>query len=206
MNFFLSFSYFCTRERKKIMIITIARQCGCGALHVGEILAKRYGVPLYTRRSLMEMAQRKGMQEEMDSFFEERPVDDLMEAITDYAYERRAVMDKFRKAFSGMIGNQDCIVIGRCGNYIFKDRKDLVSVFLHGDIDLRISNIEREEHLGRREAEEFVRRTDDCRVSYHKFYTGLTWGNAPDYDICIDLCSIGAEKTAKMIEEYIGLL
>lgn len=188
------------------MIITIARQCGCGALHVGEILAEHYGVPLYTRKSLMEMAKEKGMLAEMDTFFEERPVDDLMEAITDFSYERKAVMDKFCKAFYGMIGEEDCIVIGRCGNYIFKDRKDLVSVFLHGDVKIRISNTAREEGISLKEAEEFVRTTDDRRVSYHRFYTGLTWGNAPDYGICLDSCRLGAKKTAGIIEDYISSL
>lgn len=188
------------------MIITIARQCGCGALHVGEILSERYNVPLYTRKSLMETAREKGMLEEMDTFFEERPVDDLIEAISDFSYERKVVMDKFRNAFYGMIGEEDCIVIGRCGNYIFKERKDLVSVFLHGNIETRIANIASEENLSLKEAEEFVRTTDDCRVSYHKFYTGLTWGNAPDYDISLDTCRLGAMKTALLIEDLVAEL
>ena len=27
------------------MIITIARQCGCGAVRVGKLLAEKYGIP-----------------------------------------------------------------------------------------------------------------------------------------------------------------
>lgn len=169
-------------------------------------MAEHYGVPLYTRKSLMKMAGEKGVLTEMDTFFEERPVDDLMEAITDFSYERKAVMDKFRRAFYGMIGDEDCIVIGRCGNFIFKERRDLVSVFLHGDFKTRIANTAREEKISLREAEEFVRTTDDCRVSYHRFYTGLTWGNAPDYDICLDTCRLGAKITAGIIEDYISSL
>lgn len=183
------------------MIITIARQCGCGALEVGKILARRYGIPLYTRNSLREAARSRGMLSQMEDFFEERPVDELMSSIT-FSFERDGVQEKFCKAFRDVVGEEDCIVIGRCGNFIFKDRKDLVSVFLHGDERMRVEHIINSEGLSRTEAEDFVRETDDQRVSYHKFYTGLSWGNAPDYDICLDVCRLGAGKTAALIEEY----
>ena len=183
------------------MIITIARQCGCGALEVGKLLAGRYGIPLYTRNSLQEAARVRGMLPQMEDFFEERPVDELMSAIT-FSFDRDDVQEKFCKAFREVVGGEDCIVIGRCGNFIFKDRKDLVSVFLHGNEQMRIAHMMDSEGLARQEAEDFIRETDDKRVSYHKFYTGLDWGNAPDYDICLDVCRLGAEKTASMIEEY----
>ena len=63
------------------MIITIARQCGCGAVHVGKLLAEHYGIPFYTRKTLMDMAREHGVLDEMESFFDERPVDDILERI-----------------------------------------------------------------------------------------------------------------------------
>lgn len=50
------------------MIITIARQCGCGAANVGKLLSKHYGIPFYTRKNLLEMADKRGMLDEMESF------------------------------------------------------------------------------------------------------------------------------------------
>ena len=79
-------------------------------------------------------------------------------------------------------------------------------MFLKGNLEERIANIRHEEGLGRLEAEEFVEHADDCRIAYHKYYTGLTWGYADDYDICLDTVRLGAEKTASIIEQYIGLL
>lgn len=188
------------------MIITIARQCGCRALNVGEILARHYGIPLYTRKSLMAKAKEMGILDEMTSFFEERPVDELMSAISEFPFERTAVREKFRSAFMKMIGNEDCIIIGRCGNFIFRDREDLVTIFLHGKLSDRIVNAAEEENLSLAEAEDFVHTADDCRVTYHSFYTGLSWGYAPEYDICIDTCRLGTEKTAAIIENYISNL
>jgi cytidylate kinase len=187
------------------MIITIARQTGCGALHVGERLASYYGVPFYTRQSLRDMAEKKGLLSEMDDFFEERPADELMFAIsTDYADITGRKHEKTLDLLADMIGEDDCIIIGRCGNYIFRKRTDLVSVFLKGDIERRVANIAAEEHLSAAQARLFVQEQDDHRRTYHRYHTGLTWGNAEDYDLCLDSCRLTVDATARMIETYVG--
>ena len=188
------------------MIITIARLCGCGALHVGENLAKHYGIPFYTRQTLMQLARDKGVLTEMDDFFEERPVNELLVAISsELSDARTGTTEKPLKILLDLIGTKDCIIIGRCGNYIFRNRTDLISVFLKGDQNTRIENIQKEKNLSLADAREFVEDADDCRVRYHKFYTGLSWGNASDYDICLDSCRLGTEQTTEMIERYIDI-
>lgn len=184
------------------MIITIARQCGCGALHVGEQLAARLNLVLYTRQMLIDLAKQKGALDEMRYFFEERAMDDFIMALSDNAEASDDVKARFNKAFRNLIGDQDCIIIGRCGNSIFTHRHDLISVFLKGDKEQRIANTASEEHISTSDAEQFVTDTDDCRTQYHKYYTGLTWGDANDYDLCIDSCRLGTQRTADIIEQY----
>lgn len=185
------------------MIITIARQCGCGAVNVGRLLAEHYGIPFYTRQNLKEMAAQKGLKDKLDDFFDERPVDELLFSISSYGDERKHVTEKPLRMLADMLANEDCIIIGRCGNYIFRHRKDLVSVFLGGAMDARVASIASEEHLSMQSARDFVEHIDDCRSVYHKYYTGLTWGNAADYDMCIDSMRIGAANTAEIIQDYI---
>ena len=185
------------------MIITIARQCGCGAANVGRLLSQHYGIPFYTRQNLLDMARHRGVLEEMESFFDERPVDELLFAISSFGENRSNLTEKPLKALASMMGNENCIIIGRCGNYIFRDRKDLISLFLKGGVEERIAAIVHEEHLSYEEAKEFVVHTDDCREAYHQYYTQLKWGNAQDYDLCLDSVRLGTEKTALLIEQYI---
>lgn len=186
------------------MIVTIARQCGCGAVHVGRLLAEHYGIPFYTRKNLLEMASEKGVLDEMEAFFDERPVDELLFAMSSFGESRRDLTDKPLRVLADMIGDENCVIIGRCGNYIFRERKDLVSVFLKASLTSRIADIQEEQGLSCLDAKDFVEQADDCRVAYHKYYTGLTWGNADDYDICLDCGRLGAERTAGIIEEYIN--
>lgn len=184
------------------MIITIARQCGCGAVHVGELLSEHYGMPFYTRRNLMAMAAERGLTAAMSDFFEERPVDDLLFSISAYDGEPTAATSRPIRTLAQMLQGESCIIIGRCGNHIFRDREDLVSVFLGGDLETRVGNIMREEHLSAADALDFVEHNDDCRAAYHRYYTGLTWGNAADYDLCLDTTRLGTEATAAIIEQY----
>lgn len=185
------------------MIITIARQCGCGAINVGKLLAEHYGIPFYTRKNLLEMASERGVLDEMEAFFDERPVDELLFAMSSFGESRRDLTEKPLHTLADMIGDEDCIIIGRCGNYIFRERQDLVSVFLKGTMKHRIADIQEEQGLSYDDAKDFVEHVDDCRVAYHKYYTGLTWGDANDYDICLDCSRLGMEMTADMIEQYV---
>jgi cytidylate kinase len=109
------------------MIITIARQCGCGAIRVGKLLAEKYGIPFYTRKNMMEMAEQRGVLDEMEAFFDERPVDELLFSMSSLGETQRALTEKPLRTLADMIGDEDCIIIGRCGNYIFRERKDLIS-------------------------------------------------------------------------------
>ena len=186
------------------MIITIARQCGCGAVRVGRLLAQHYGIPFYTRQNLLQMASQRGVLDEMEAFFDERPVDELLFAMTSFGENRSELTEHPLRTLADMIGDEDCIIIGRCGNYIFRERKDLVSVFLSGSHHDRVLDIQEEQHLSWEEAEDFVEHADDCRVAYHKYYTGLAWGNADDYDICLDTTRLGVDATARMIEKYVA--
>lgn len=186
------------------MIITIARQCGCGALGVGRLLAERYGIPFYTRRRLMEMARERGLADRMSDFFDERPVDELLFAMSSFGEERTAATERPLQTLADMIGAADCIIIGRCGNYIFRRRADLVSVFLGGDVEKRIAAIAQTEGLSAAAARDFVEQADDCRAAYHRYYTGLTWGTAADYDLCLDSVRLGREATADVIDAYVA--
>lgn len=185
------------------MIITIARQCGCGAIDIGKMLSADYGVPFYTRKSLKDMASECGVLEELDDFFEERPVDELLFAISAFGADEGPLHSKALDVLSEMIGRRDCIIIGRCGNYIFRRRPDLVSVFLSGRESERIKVIAAERRVPLAEAKDFVRDMDNSRVRYHKYYTHLQWGNSCDYDLCFDSLRLGCQKSVELIERYI---
>lgn len=183
------------------MIITIARQCGSGGLVIGEALASRFGLPLYTKQSLTEMARRRNLTDRLSDFLDEHPVDSLLFAIT-RSDGMGHVTEHTRNAMASLVGDTGGVVIGRCGNFIFGDRPDCVSLFLKGDRRKRVEFIAAYNSLSPDEAADFVDRNDESRRAYHSYYTGQTWGLAANYDLCLDSNRLGFDRAVGLIADY----
>lgn len=118
------------------MIITIARQCGCGGHEVARILANKLGMELFDKKKLLEEAKQLGQAEEHSNFFNEIPINSLLYGIA-MGFGNTKPMDRSLKLVKAITENKDAIIIGRCANIIYKDSKDVTSVYL-----LRIKNLE----------------------------------------------------------------
>lgn len=184
------------------MIITIGRECGSDGYTVGKELAQIYQIPIYSRKELIEKAKETGVYERMPNFFSEKPVNSLLYAIA--AGEEMTDTGKIPlEALKSTVGEGDCIVIGRCGNFAFRDRADCISVFLHGAIEARIQRMMEYRGIDRKEAKRLIEKTDRRRASFQKYYTGEIWGEADRYDLCLDSARLGIAGTVQMIQEYI---
>ncbi len=184
------------------MIITVARKCGCYGDTLGQELAKRYGIPFYDKERISELAKEKDIYDKYPDYYGEIPVNTLLYTIS-VTEEDDVLYDKPKKALASLIDGQDCVVLGRCGNYAFKDRKDKISIFLTGDDDKRTAHIAEKHGYSERKAANIVKETDDRRSSYHEYYSGETWGVSDNYDLCINVSKLGFDKTLKLIEDYI---
>ena len=184
------------------MIITVARKCGCYGDTLGQELAKRYGIPFYDKERISELAKEKDIYDKYPDYYGEIPVNTLLYTIS-VTEEVDVLYDKPKKALASLIDGQDCVVLGRCGNYAFKDRKDKISIFLTGDDDKRIAHIAEKHGYSERKAANIVKETDDRRSSYHEYYSGETWGLSDNYDLCVNVSKLGFDKTLKLIEDYI---
>ncbi len=185
------------------MIITIARESGSGGYTVGAMLAKHYGIPVYDQDSLCKMAKEQGLYDDMPMFFNELPTQGFLLALSMGADAAR-INRPTEEALMKLVGNQDCVIIGRCGNYIFRNRSDCVKVFIHGDMEKRIAYKMKYWHLSRADAEDTISHADQNRKDYHKFHTGQTWGEAKYYDLCIDATRFGHQNSADLIIRYIS--
>ena len=100
-------------------VITIGRQTGSGGREIAERLARRLGVVCYDKNALMELAQRTGGYEEVQAFYEEQPVNSLLYAIAMENFEQN-IGEKPFGCIRNVCAKEPCILLGRCGNYIFR--------------------------------------------------------------------------------------
>lgn len=186
------------------MRITIARECGCYGDEIGQVLADRLGVPLYNKKKLTEFAKEKGIYEHYPDYFGENSAGALLSAIAADDGEDSVVRKTPRKVLDQLLGTEKSFVlIGRAGNYAYRNEDTVVRVFLSGDKDARIAHLMEKHQISRHEAKKLIEKTEGRRREYHTYYTGEDWGYAANYDLCINDTRFGIEGTAEIILQYV---
>lgn len=101
------------------------------------------------------------------------------------------------------------VLIGRCGNVIFRPDANAVSVFIHADPEIRCQRIAQLENISLKKAAVRMQEVDEERTEFHKYFTGEQWGQAEGYELCLDSGILGVDGCVEMILNYLrwrGLL
>lgn len=189
-------------------VVTISRQFGSGGRSIAQKVAEMLGYDYYDNELVNAIAKESGFDEKF-----------IREA-GEYAGYSNSLL--FSMATAGMAaGNYmsttdslyifqhklirelaekgKCVIVGRCADYILKDRDDCFNVFIHADINFRADRIV--SLYGEREdlPEKRLKDKDKKRMSYYSHYTDRQWGKAENYHICLDSSKIGIDKCAEVI-------
>ncbi len=93
--------------------------------------------------------------------------------------------------------------MGRTADYVLRDRKNTVSIFITANMDHRIQRVCKRHNLDRAAARKYILRGEDDRASYYNYYTGKRWGYSESYDLCINSSLLGIEETERFIATFI---
>ena len=96
-----------------------------------------------------------------------------------------------------------CVFVGRCAEYVLREHKNLVSIFITADKDERIAQISQRHECSEEEARKIIESQEKGRSSYYNYYTGKTWGKSESYDLCINSSRLGMEGTAELAVSFI---
>ena len=184
------------------MKITIARQCGSGGHLVAELLSKKLGLEIFDKKRFVEEAKAQGLYDENASFLDEKPVDSFLYSIA-MSYGASNPRARYIDFVKKLTENKDCIIIGRCANYIYKDHSSCIRVYLHADKAIRSIRLQKRDGISEKEALKNIEAVDEKRQLFQKQCTDTIWGHGDEYDLCIDT-GIGVEKAAQMILDYIS--
>ncbi len=98
-----------------------------------------------------------------------------------------------------------CILVGRCAHYALEDFDNVLSVFIHADLNARIRRIARIYDLTDAKAKERILKTDKERSSYYNYYSNKKWSDADSYNVCLDSSILGIDGTAEAIERLVEI-
>ncbi len=192
------------------LIINVGRQFGSGGKLVALALGRKLGIPVYDQELITKAAEESGFSKELFAKSDEKR---NMLAFSSFVVD----VGRFGSVDNYMNDNQlfviqsnvirsiadkgSAIFIGRCSDYILRDRKCL-DVFVTAADAVRIKRVAARMNLSPEQAESLIRKKDRTRETYYNYYTFGNWGVASNYDLCVDSSILGIDGTADMIIDF----
>lgn len=189
-------------------IITISREFGSGGRTIGKLVAERLGYQFYDRELVNKVAERSGFSPE---FIEESgeyasAKSSLLFAMAtagQYSADGLSMHDRLyieqTRFIEELAEEGNCVIVGRCADYILRDNKDCLHVFIHADMTSRAKRIVERYGEKDKSPEKRLAEKDQKRRVYYKNYTGRNWGQAQNYDLCLNSGALGEEACVELI-------
>lgn len=190
------------------MIITIGRQHGSSGREIARLLAEKLNYKCYDKEIVDEAANHSDFSRDLIDAFDEKRMSAFILHAGGYGLNENfrlniQVVSAQFEAMRNIAEKGNCIFVGRCADYILRDHDDLISVFILGDMDERLKCLERRQGLDEVEARKKIKEVDKDRSSFYRYYSDQTWGDAQNYDMCINSSKLGVEGTVQVILDYI---
>jgi len=180
-------------------IITINREFGSGGRTVGRKVAGRLGIPCYDAELLQKLAQESGFAEEYIHEASERTPMSFFAGRYLGSTNEDSLWQAQYKLITELAEKEPCVIVGRCADYILRDRKDVLKVFIHADPQFRAERIVKEYGERTETPEQRIKDKDRKRAAYYRFYTDVKWGNVHNYHIALDSSVLGIDKCAEIV-------
>lgn len=173
-------------------VIVIGRQYGCGGHDIGKMLAEKFGYEFYDQEIIKMIAGTTGMTPDFISKQEESMTNNFLYDFVNqmYLYKDKmeeAPKDKIFEAESKVIkdlaAKGNCVIIGRCSDYILRENKNVLKVFFLAPIEQRIQRIMKKSDITQKDAEQKIHKEDKRRADNYHYYTGRMWGMSSNFDI-----------------------
>lgn len=201
------------------IVIAIARQYGSGGRTVGEMLAKKMGISYYDKQIIRMASDESGIDLSLFGKVEDgakvRPSlfnktglykgdlihPDSKEFISDeniFNYQAKIVRDLAEK--------EPFVIVGRCVNYVLKDRPNTLRVFIHAPWEFRVEQASAKISGSREDVEKFLLKDDKRKKDYYRRFAGGVWNDATNYDLCLNSGKLGFDKCVESIEAQLKIM
>lgn len=201
-------------ESNKKIIINVGRQIGSGGRIIAKMLADDFKCGFYDRELLTIAAKDSGF---CEKFFEQNDEQkgffhSLFHMHTPFVgdgsfYDNDFSQEGLFKLQSDTIqklaSEGSCVFVGRCADYVLRNNKNVVNVFITANIEDRVSEICKRKKCNEEEAVKIIENGERERSTYYNYYTGKKWGDSSSYDLCINTSLLGLEATEAYIKNFI---
>ena len=205
-------------------IITISREYGSGGRLIGKLVAESLGYDFYDKEIIDMAAQESGLSPDFIKKTEQNLSSGfLYNLLLGSSYSGTAngassingtqmlpladqVFNAERKVILDLAKKGNCVIVGRCADYILNtsdevDSKSLLNVFIYVNLEEKLKRIEDLYKEPEQAAKKTIQQIDKRRANHYNTFTEATWGDRKNYDIMINSSTAGIEETARLISE-----
>ena len=190
-------------------IITISREFGSGGRTIGRQLAEKLGIPFYDEELVDHVALESGF---APKFIEEHSEHSPGKSFLSYVFAPQGVPGVMNGLSTAdflwsiqcsvilqLAEKGPCVIVGRNADYILKDRPECLHVYTFADVPFRAERIVRLYGESEKSPEARLAEKDKRRRLNYQHYTGRTWGQAQNYDLCLDTGVLGVEQCVDIV-------
>lgn len=182
----------------KHLIITISREYGSGGRYIGRLIADKLGIKFYDKDLITKISEKTGLTEEYIENNEQ-----TRNALATLGGTELTNADELfiseSQEIEELANKESCVIVGRCADFILKERKDVIKVFVYSNMEDKIKRAVEFYGINKEEAEKEIKKIDKSRANHYKYYTDREWKDYSNYDICINSDILGVEGTAELI-------
>lgn len=199
-------------------VITIARGYGSGGRTIGKMVAEQLDIPYYDREILNMASEDSGINLELFGAMDEKV--------------RRGFFDPPTKKYTGglispessdFVSNENlfnyqakiikqladrdepCVIVGRCADFILRDRENVVDAFVWAPMADCIKNVVNLESVSEKDAEKKIKKINKYRSEFYRYYSCREWDDFRNYELCLNSSALGFEKCAMLIKSYVEI-
>ena len=192
---------------KNNIVITVAREYGSGGRYVAKLLAEKLGIKFYDKDLIKIVSNDSGLSADYIEENEQNIHGNLLSSFNTQYYNNLSNDDNLfiaeSKAIKEIAEKGSCVIVGRCSNYILKDNKNVINVFLYSDDENKVKRAIKYYGLEEKTALKEINRINKNREKHYHYYTHEKWKDVNNYDLCLNVDKLGVEKTAEFIEQFV---
>ena len=188
----------------KNRVITISREFGSGGRTIGKKVVEQLGIPCYDSELIQKIAEESGFDAKFVQEAGEYAPGGFLSNLSSRTFgpTNEDYLWKIQyQIISRLAGQGPCVIVGRCADYILRDKADCLRVFIHADAQFRARRIVQEYGERAESPEQRLRDKDKRRAAYHRFYTNMKWGHAQNYDLTLNSGTLGIDKCVEIIRD-----
>ncbi|MGH4039061.1 MAG: AAA family ATPase [Sphaerochaeta sp.] len=185
------------------LIITIRREFGAEGHEIGSQLSRRLAIDFYDKDILGKAVLKKGQDETSFKAVDENITPNNVNLrFPSFAFTRKSdqLFELEKEVIRDIAESKSCIIMGRLSDYILRDKKNTLNVYITAPMEFRVKNIQDKYNYSETESKKMVRRMDIMRRDYRNYYSNGKTKLFDNKDLVLNRKTFGIEGCVDILE------